>query len=109
MKYFYPVVFACLLMTGIDVRADDGDSVFESLRCGVCHKVDTGKTGPSLKEIAQAYEGKEDQILNYLNGQAEALIKTEKGRVMKRYIEKTKALSGGERQALADFILDHRE
>ena len=109
MKYIYPVIVACLLLTGIEVKAEDGKGVFGSLRCGICHKIDTGKTSPSMKEIARVYMEKEDQLLNYLNGHAEALIRPEKAGRMKRYIEKTKALSEGDRKSLVDFILSHRD
>ena len=87
--------------------ADQGEAVFKDLHCAVCHKLETGKTNPSLKEIAQAYRGKQDQLIKYLKGEGESVIKPEKASMMKRYVDKTKALADEERKALADFILMH--
>ncbi len=65
------------------------------------------KANPSLKEIAQAYHGKEERLLSYLKGEAAPIIQPEKARIMKRALEKTKALSDADRKALADFIMSH--
>jgi cytochrome c551/c552 len=67
------------------------------------------KAGPSLAEMAQAYQGKEDLLIGYLKGEAEPLIEWGKGSLMKRAIEKTKALSDVDRKALADFIINDRK
>jgi cytochrome c551/c552 len=96
-------MMAGILLTGADVKAEEGKVFFESLRCGSCHKLDTGKVNPSLKEIAAAYEGKKDHLLSYLKGEAPSVVVPDKGERMKRYIEKTKALNDEERKALADF------
>ncbi len=64
---------------------------------------------PSLNEIARYYKGNKNQLQSYLKGEAESIVNPEKGGMMKRYIEKTKALKEGERKALADFILRHKD
>ena len=107
MRFFILFVLTGLLLVGFNVNAEDGIAVFESLHCGTCHKIDTGKVNPSLKEITQAYKGKENQLQSYLKGEAESIVNPEKGGMMKRYIEKTKVLKDEERKALADFILSH--
>jgi cytochrome c551/c552 len=67
-------------MVAFTVNAEHGNrAVFDSLRCGTCHKLDTGKINPSLKEIPQAYKGKENQLLSYLKGAAESVVNPEKG------------------------------
>ncbi len=40
-----------------------------------------------------AYQGKEGQLVEYLKGESEAIVKPEKANLMKRHIEKTKKLS----------------
>ena len=81
-------------------------NVFQALGCGACHKeAAKSKTLPSLSEISQAYTGKADQLVKYLNGEAGPILRPESGAAMKRYIEKTKALSVSERKSLADFIM----
>ena len=57
--------------------------------------------------MAQAYQGKGDQLVSYLKGEAEPLIEWGKAGLMKRAIEKTKALSDVDRKTLADFIISH--
>ncbi len=107
MKYFGLIIFLGILLIAYGAWAEDGKDIFTSFKCGNCHKVDRGKTIPSLKEIARTYNGKEDQLLLYLKGEAKALINPERVGMMKRYIEKTKGLGEKERKALVDFILSH--
>ncbi|MFH1293720.1 MAG: c-type cytochrome [Pseudomonadota bacterium] len=107
MKYFGLVFLTGFLLVGFNVSAQDGKAVFETLRCGGCHRADKGSANPPLKEIARMYKGKESQLLNYLNGEADSIVNPEKGDRMKRYIEKTKALKDEERKALSEYILSH--
>jgi cytochrome c551/c552 len=86
-----------------------GKKVFDTLRCGVCHKPEPFKKYPSLKKVAQAYQGKSEQLVKYLNGEAEAIVEPENTKRMKRYVEKTKALSEADRKILSEFILSHSE
>jgi cytochrome c551/c552 len=92
-----------------NVAAEEGESIFNSHHCGICHKSDTGKANPSLKEIAQGYQGKEEQLISFFKGESEPIIRPDKETVMKRYVEKTKALSDSDRKALADYLLSHKE
>ncbi|MCJ7594118.1 MAG: c-type cytochrome [Desulfobacterales bacterium] len=107
MKRCFFASIAVVLLASGNLEAGQGDAVFEAQKCGICHKVETGQTTPSLREVAQAYQGKEDQLMLYLKGEVEPIIKPEKASMMKRPLEKTKALSDEDRKALADFILSH--
>ena len=107
MKYLLAIAVAAFLLTGLNVYAEDGEATFNSLRCNICHKPDTGKTFPSLKDIAAAYKGKEDQLLNYFKGESEPIVNPQKRGSMKAFIEKTKKLEEDQRKGLADFILSH--
>ena len=109
MKNLILIVIVGLVFLSIHVWAEDGESIFSSHHCGTCHKLDTGKVNPSLKNIAQGYQGKEDRLISYFKGESEPIIRPEKGEVMKRYVEKTKALSDSDRKALADYLLSHKE
>ncbi len=109
MRYLCLAILAGFLLVGLNVRAEEGKEIFDSLRCGSCHKIDTGKANPSLKEITRSYKGMENRLLSYLNGEVESIVNPEKGERMKRYIEKTKGLKAQERKTLADFILSHRD
>lgn len=89
--------------------ADEGATIFKSQGCMSCHKKESSsKVNPSLTEISMAYQGKEEQLIKYLNGESEAIVRPEKSKLMKRQIEKTKSLSDTDRKALADFILIHK-
>ena len=107
MKYLIAIVVAALFLISLNVYAEDGQATFDSLRCGICHKPDTGKTMPSLKDIAAAYKGKEDQLLDYFKGDSESIVNPQKKGTMKVFIEKTKMLEDDQRKGLADFILSH--
>ena len=86
--------------------AGDGEAIFKSQGCMTCHKKEgTSKINPSLAEISQAYQGKEEQLIKYLKGESEAIVRPEKGSMMKRQIEKTQKLSDADRKALADYML----
>jgi cytochrome c551/c552 len=91
----------------ISLWAAEEGNLFQSLGCSTCHKeAAKSESFPSLSEITQAYGGKADQLVNYLNGDAGPILKPESGATMKRYVEKTKALSDADRKALADFIMN---
>ena len=48
-------------------QADDGETIFKSLGCMSCHKIESSsKVNPSLTEISQAYQGKAAQLGSYL-------------------------------------------
>ena len=104
----FTFLVTCLWLA-VNVGAEQGGAVFESLHCGGCHRADASNASPSLKEVAGAYQGKEDQLIKYLNGEAGPIVKPAQGNVMNRPIEKTKALSDADRKALADFIMGKKK
>jgi cytochrome c551/c552 len=109
MKKVPFMVLGIMLLVSLCFGAEGGESLFKSLGCMSCHHPERpSKVNPSLMDIAQAYQGKQQQLAGYLNGQGAAMVKPEKAGMMKRYVEKTKALTDPERAALADFILGHK-
>jgi len=103
------VISAVCIFTISTALADDGEAIFKSQGCMSCHKKEgTSKVNPSLTEIATAYQGKEEQLIKYLKGESEAIVRPEKSSLMKRKIEKTKNLSDADRKALADYILSQQ-
>ena len=82
-----------------------GEATFHSLHCNICHKPDRRSAGPSLSEIAKAYNGQQELLAQYLKGQAEPLIDLGKQQVMKGQLKKTKEISDAERGELAGYIL----
>jgi len=108
-KYSALILFASLFFCAFYVQASDEEPVFETLRCGICHKADTGKSFPSLKEIAKAYNGDKEKMISYLKGESDPIVNQEKSKTMERYIVKAKALSEDEQKSLAEFILNHKD
>ena len=100
------IVMGALVATATGAM-EQGASLFESHGCGSCHEYasDSGSF-PALPELAQAYKGKQKQLMLYLKGEAEPIVRPEKAGMMKRQLEKTKAMSDSDREALADFILE---
>ena len=108
MKKVSLIVLGVLLIVPLSVGGEKGELLFKSMGCMSCHHPDkTSKINPSLVDIAKAYQGKNLQLIGYLNGQEDAIVKPEKAGIMNRFVEKTKALTDQERVALADFILGH--
>ena len=91
------------------VWATDGEAIFNAQGCIACHKPAISKIGPSLKEIVQAYQQKEDQLIGYLKGETEPIMESAKASMMMKPLEKAKSLSDTDRKALADFIMSHKD
>jgi len=108
-KQFVLVVLFLIALAGLCLAsAEQGEAIFKSQGCTLCHHADkSSKTNPSLRDIAQAYQGQDGRLNSYLQGQSEAIVNPEKGAMMKRQIEKTKVLADADRQALVDFIMSH--
>jgi len=100
------IISAVCMVAMNTARADEGETIFKSQGCMSCHKREsTSKVNPSITDISQAYQGKEEQLIKYLKGESEAIVRPEKANLMKRYIEKTKMLSEADLIALVDFLL----
>ena len=100
------IIGAVCIIAFNTARAEDGAAIFKSHGCAVCHKKESSsKVNPSLTEIAAAYQGKQEQLIQFLNGESESIVRPQKASIMKRYIKRTKALSDEDRKALADFLM----
>ena len=109
MKYLTLVLLGVLFVASMGFGAEGGDALFKALGCMSCHNPEkASKVNPSLVEIAQAYQGKTERLASYFNGGEESVVRPEKAGMMKRYVEKTKALSDAQRTALAEFIIDYK-
>ena len=100
------IISAVCIVVINTAMADEGETIFKSQGCMTCHKKEgTSKINPSLAEISQTYQGKEAQLIQYLKGESDPIVRPQKGSMMKRQIEKTKNLSDADRKALADYML----
>ena len=100
------MISAVCILAMNSALADEGEAIFESQGCISCHKKEsTSKVNPSLTEISQAYQGKEEQLIKYLKGESEPIVRPEKASLMKGKIEKTKSLSDADLKALAGYLV----
>ena len=99
--------FLCLFFATTLSANQQGKAIFKSKGCAFCHKQTGPSSGsiPSLSDLAKAYSGKQEQLIQYLKGTADPIVFPKRAITMKRPLRKTKALSDSERLALADFIL----
>jgi len=87
---------------------DKGKNMFNSKGCTACHQPAADTVGPSLKKIAQAYAGKEDELVKFLKGEGKAIVDPAKEAVMKPQLGQLKGLSEQEFKDLAAYILSHK-
>ncbi len=101
------VVLVVLGMLGATATgaSEKGAFLFESHGCNSCHRhASSSSSFPALTELAQAYKGKQKQLILYLKGEADPIVQPEQAGMMKRQLEKTSAMSDDDRKALADYI-----
>jgi hypothetical protein len=61
------ISFMIVFLGSAGISADRGSSVFQSNKCGMCHKPDTSEAArPSLKDTSQAYQAKASSLIPIL-------------------------------------------
>ena len=109
LNVLIPVMVMIFILQPFEIKAENGEAVFESMRCGICHKIKEGKSNPPLTEISKAYNGDRIKLASYLRGEIEPIVNKERAGVMKSSIEKTKNLSQEDIKALVDYILNQAD
>ena len=110
MKKYLMFILMFMFLPGLSIAGEDGASIFKSQGCTSCHRPEKStKVNPSLAAIAEFYSDNTDQLVRYLNGEADAIVKPDKAKLMKRYVERTKKLSESERKALAEYIMSYKK
>jgi len=85
-----------------------GEEVFTSKGCVACHQLETKTVGPSLKEIAAAYDGNKDGLTAFLKEEGKAIVDPAQAAVMQPQLAVTKALPAAELEALSEYILSNK-
>ena len=101
-------LLALVVLAGGVTFAADGAAIFKSKGCASCHQPAADTVGPSLKKIAKAYAGKEDQLVKFLKGQAPAIVDPAKAAIMKAQLGMVKNLPEDQLKALAKYMLSHK-
>jgi cytochrome c551/c552 len=107
-----PIVIALFIIGGLGTSsqlslAGDGAALFESLKCGTCHKPEQKAAGISLAEIAKAY-GDSAKLAAFFKGESPFLIESTKTGMMKGQMKNLAALSDQDKKALSDYILSFK-
>ena len=100
------VLLGCFCACG-DSSAGNGETLFQSLKCGSCHKPDQKSTAIPLNEIAKAYQD-QAKLVGFFRGESPMVIESSKGGMMKGQMSHLAALSDDEKKALADYILSFK-
>ncbi len=82
----------------------DGKTLFMENGCVACHKETEKSVGPSLKDIAAKY-GDKAKLIEFLKGNAEAIVDPAQFATMKPNLEITKKMNDADLGALADYIM----
>lgn len=80
------------------------DKIDPANKCTVCHHATNAGVGPSYTEVAKVYKEKGGNIVQFLKGNAEAIVLPERFSEMQANLEVTKKLSGDDLNAIAAYI-----
>ena len=84
-----------------------GEKLFTEKTCVACHVLDTKLIGPSIKDIVKIYDEKGANMVQFLKGNAEAIVDTDPGQVaiMKANLDGfVKGLTPEELQAITAYM-----
>ncbi len=84
-----------------------GKQLFTEKTCVSCHQLDQKVVGPSIKDIVKIYDEKSGNLVQFLKGNAPAIVDTDPGQVaiMKANLDGfVKDLSGDQLRALAAYM-----
>ncbi|MDD2790958.1 MAG: c-type cytochrome [Sulfurimonas sp.] len=93
-----------LLLTDVPAQ-ETGEVLFESKGCVLCHKKDEEAIGPSLRNIANVYAGKEMALLTYLKGQGTPIVDPARASVMEPQLVKIRMLFEEDLHAISKYII----
>lgn len=98
------LLFGFMVSAG-SAAAGEGNAIYDSMKCGMCHKPDKKTAAVSLAEIVKTYQDKE-KLLKFFNGETKPLIESEKWGMMRGQLTKIQGLSEQEKKDLAEYIMN---
>lgn len=107
MKYIFLIGLLLLnsSLYAFNDGRDSGKQLFNLKGCNMCHKKDSNSVGPSLETIALRYSGKENQLIDYLGGNAKAILEPGRDNVMRPQLMKIRGTTPSEKRDLARYII----
>ena len=105
-KIILGLSFAATIFTAnVSAQNSEGQRVFETKGCVVCHKKDMDTIGPSLRTIATSYASKEHTMISYLQGNSAPIVDPARASVMNPQLVKIRTLFEADMQALAEYMV----
>ncbi len=104
------IVLGFAFIAGLGVaalRAEDGQSIFQSLRCSACHKPDQKTAAVSLAEISKTYQDPV-KLVSFFKGEGRPMIETARPGMMRGQMSGLSALSDHEKHSLAEYVLSFK-
>ena len=102
-------LLAALLVISSPALADEAGKLFQANGCSACHHPEEDRTdrglGPSLSQIAEAYRGRPEKLVEFLRGDSEPMLYPEKYPLMKAQLPRVMSLGDAELRALANYLL----
>lgn len=89
-------------------RPISGKNLFSKKGCVACHQLATKTAGPSLNEIAAAYDGNKDGLIAFLKEEAEPIVDPAQAAIMKPQLAVTKNFKPEELDAIVEYILSSK-
>jgi len=86
-----------------------GKDLYVKKGCNLCHHPEKEVVGPSFKHVAETYKGNKEDLLKFLNGEAQPIVNPKEFSFMKSVLIQLKRMKPEEREALADFILSSKQ
>jgi len=96
------------LKEGVSEENEKGARLFKERGCGACHDRTKDQSalglGPSMEQVAEAYEGNEDEMAKFLKGGCDPIVDEARFPIMHGEIVKMKSLSDSEIRALQEYM-----
>ena len=93
---------------GVVEEREHGVVLFKERGCGACHDRTKDQTiyglGPSIGQIAEAYEGRGDDLAKFLRGGCDPIVDEARFEIMHGEIIKIKGLSDAQIKDLQKYI-----
>ncbi len=102
MKFRFTYLFIILIFSFS--YAKSGKRIFLDNGCGSCHKETISTIGPSVEQIAKAYNGNIKRMKLFLLGKAKPILDNDSQHLMAKFLKYTRKLSEKELDALARYL-----
>ncbi len=106
-KLIFILVLNTIFFMNISAQdTNNGKALFEANGCAVCHKPDMDAMGPSLRTIANAYAGREVDMLSYLKGDRAPIVDPARASIMEPQLVKLRTMFEEDLHAISTYLID---